>query len=148
MTTGENRGEDDRLQKWERPSERGFWNEHRSTRNLKKKSQHQLILIHGYTSIMAGAMNIEQVMQTKHIIKDKGLLPFCSKHTISNTDDIEPSINLFLIHTSSQCALKPNTKVRRSRAIKSRFLAISRKCVRVVKKGMFCTNNERFGPYS
>ena len=39
-------------------------------------------------------------------------------------------------------------KVRRSRAIKPSFLAISRKCVRVDKKSMFCTNNERFGPYS
>ena len=42
--------------------QRGIW---------RKKSQHQLILIHGYTSIMAGAMNIEQVMQTKTINNDK-----------------------------------------------------------------------------
>ena len=146
MTSGENRGEDDQLQKWERPSERGFWNEHRSTRNLKKKSQHQLILIHGYTSIMAGAMNIEQVMQTKTINNDKAQI--CCLFVASAPQAIPTTLNQVSIFFSYFFSMRTEAKhkVRRSRAIESRFLAISRKCVRVVKRSMFCSNNERFEP--
>ena len=112
-------------------------------RGIWRKSQHQLILIHGYTSIMAGAMNIEQVMPTKTINNDKAQI--CCLFVASAPQAIPTTLNQVSIFFSYFFSMRTEAKykVRRS---KSRFLAISRKCVRVVKRSMFCSNNERFGP--